>query len=727
MERPRSAEPSFVAGDWTVHPDLNRVTGPDGDVRLEPRVMAVLVHLAAEPGRVVSRTELLDEVWADAVVGEEILTRAVSELRRIFGDSAREPRYIETIINKGYRLIAPVGPVTADEPVVRPASAAAVPMETAAPAEPAAPAAPGIPAAPAGRPLRPVIYGAVVVAAAAALWLAAGRRQDAPQGPAPASLPTVGARAMPLTAYPGHERQPAVTPDGLRVAFAWSGPDGKAEGIWIRQSNSETPLRISSDPGRASWPAWSPDGQSVAWVQQDGGAARIRTASSIGGAARTLHTAPGTIVGLDWGPGDSGLVFAAGDSSAPRLRLQRLDPRSLAVGDADPGDTGLAACVQPRFSPDGRRLAWIRLGPDGTSSLWTAEAGGGGRRRVLETRTGLAGLAWSADGAELVMGMDHAGGYGLWAVPVDGGRAPRRLTDAAEFAWNPAVASGTGGLVYEQVRVDQDLWRIRILGRDPWRLQTDRFLASTRWEYEAEYSPDGRRLALVSARAGTPELWVCDADGANLQRLTQTGDAAVTRPRWSPDGRLLAFNIQEWERSRVAIVPADGGAVRDLTPAGEHERMIGWWTATGDLLLVERGRGSSLGQWLRRVDTGELESSRPPGSFLAWEPSGRFVQPGGGIAHAPDAVCWSPTVLVPDLAPADSDLWRSAGDDILWVLRTGGGAFLMIHETATGKDAFVSDLPGFAGGGLAVAPDASAVVFARLGPVEGDLMQVVQP
>jgi len=101
-------EPTFRVGDWLVSPRLNRVEGNGRAVRLEPKVMQVLVCLAERPGEVFAKEELLRRVWADTFVTDEVLTRAVSELRRVLGDDAKQPRVIETVARGGYRLIAPV-------------------------------------------------------------------------------------------------------------------------------------------------------------------------------------------------------------------------------------------------------------------------------------------------------------------------------------------------------------------------------------------------------------------------------------------------------------------------------------------------------------------------------------------------------------------------------------------------------------------------------------------
>ena len=99
---------AFSIGDWRVDPSLHSVSGAAGEVRLEPKVMQVLVELTEHAGQVVTKERLLHTVWADTFVGDEVLSRAISELRRVLGDDPKAPRFIQTIPKGGYRLVAPV-------------------------------------------------------------------------------------------------------------------------------------------------------------------------------------------------------------------------------------------------------------------------------------------------------------------------------------------------------------------------------------------------------------------------------------------------------------------------------------------------------------------------------------------------------------------------------------------------------------------------------------------
>jgi len=101
-------EGDFRLGEWLICPKLNTVQRDGGAVRLEHKFMLVLVCLAGRPGEVISKDELIRTVWADTFVTDDVLTRAVSELRRILRDDAKLPHIIETVSKNGYRLIAPV-------------------------------------------------------------------------------------------------------------------------------------------------------------------------------------------------------------------------------------------------------------------------------------------------------------------------------------------------------------------------------------------------------------------------------------------------------------------------------------------------------------------------------------------------------------------------------------------------------------------------------------------
>ena len=100
---------SFMVGQWTVEPDLDRISRGGEKRALRPQVMELLVYLARRGGEVCRSEELLTDLWPNKVVTDATLYNCVAELRHQLDEGADGPGYIQTIPKKGYRLLAPVG------------------------------------------------------------------------------------------------------------------------------------------------------------------------------------------------------------------------------------------------------------------------------------------------------------------------------------------------------------------------------------------------------------------------------------------------------------------------------------------------------------------------------------------------------------------------------------------------------------------------------------------
>src|SRR5438309_2960958 len=117
--------PDFRVGPWLIQPSLNTISQNGTSTRLEPKVMEVLVCLSRRAGEAIPKEELLQTVWPNTFVSDDVLKRSISELRRVFEDDAYQSRIIETIPKRGYRLVAHVEPMNG-----APVSAASIPTST---------------------------------------------------------------------------------------------------------------------------------------------------------------------------------------------------------------------------------------------------------------------------------------------------------------------------------------------------------------------------------------------------------------------------------------------------------------------------------------------------------------------------------------------------------------------------------------------------------------------
>ncbi len=713
VDQPTVTAP-FRVGDWLAEPMANRLTRGDDVERVEPKVMEVLALMASQPGETVTKDQFMAEVWTGTVVTDDVLARCISELRKALGDSARRPDYVETIRKRGYVLIAPVEHnVEVD---------AAAPFDPARGDEP--PALTGLdvrrPKLPRRQRPAALVWGlvaAVLLSSAAAIAYQAG---------------VAGVRPLatrPVTSTPGDERDPALSPDGTRVAFAW---DGDAEGerqfdVYVQDARGGAPVRLTNHPAQDLSPAWNPDGTRVAFVRCGvGGECGVFSVDAQGGAEETLVAAGRLdIEGLAWSPDGAWLAFSgrSGRQGAFSLHLVPLDgsppQRLTAPASTYPGD------LDPAFSPDGRLLAFVRTEIDGRQDVAVVTVQGGRVRRLAREQKGVTGLDWTADGQEVVYAANRDGAAGLWRVGLDGS-SPRWVSlgnDAGEIA-SPSVGR-EGGVVFARQQVRSQIVEVSAGGG------VRSVLPSTRDDRQPAVSPDGSRLAFVSTRSGSHEVWTALADGSGAERLTDFGGARVSGPRWSPDGQTVVLSARiDGDADVVVVLPS--GEARTLTddPADDVAPM---WSHDGQWIYFASNRGETWQIYRVPSAGGDAEPVTVGGGVAAAE------APGGGLlVIRPDRRgLWRLPVVdgeirdvratrVPaNLSPADWANWAVVGDAIYVLERRYDRAATVVRISADERRqrvASVADVPEDSG--LGVFPGGARLLLSQQDRADSDVVLV---
>ncbi len=104
-------------------------------------------------------------------------------------------------------------------------------------------------------------------------------------------------------------------------------------------------------------------------------------------------------------------------------------------------------------------------------------------------------------------------------------------------------------------------------------------------------APNGERIAFVSNRTGSKEIWIANSDGSDQTQLTFFNGPSVGSPRWSPDGKQIAFDGYAGGSSDIYVMPADGGKPSRVTSDAANEIRPSWsHDATVDLLRLGQGR-----------------------------------------------------------------------------------------------------------------------------------------
>jgi Tol biopolymer transport system component/tRNA A-37 threonylcarbamoyl transferase component Bud32 len=385
-------------------------------------------------------------------------------------------------------------------------------------------------------------------------------------------------RLVQLTSMRGFELFPAFSPSGDEVAFAWQGEKLDNLDIYIKRVDSPELRRLTTDPAPEGAPSWSPDGRRIAFIRAGLIGFRIYEVSPLGGQPRKVSDFPARRGHPpSWSP--DGRWLAVARAPSPRepalegvylLPVEGGEPRRLEL----PRDDGTP--VIPSFSPDGRRLAYLSLTGFAAGTFHVADLGAdfvpkGPPRRVTLTNAMPAGqLAWARDGKSLVFARIEQD-LTLWRVGIGGDRAPERVELAGLGAVFPATVASRDRLAFVRGLRSVDIYRFA-----PGRPSEPVVASSLVWDFNADISPDGRRI-VYEASGETQDIWLADIDGSNTAQLTRGPGQLQGSPRWSPDGRRVAFDSQAADgHADVWTIDAEGGPPRRLTQEPGDETTPSW-------------------------------------------------------------------------------------------------------------------------------------------------------
>jgi Tol biopolymer transport system component/DNA-binding winged helix-turn-helix (wHTH) protein len=692
-------------GPFLVRPDRNQLEIENRKISLEPRLMQVLVYLASHQDEIVQRQQLKDAVWQDALMGEDSLNRAISDLRRVLQDDSATPRCIETIRKVGYRLVAPVtflAPEESGESGKQTYDSDKTPVSL--------------------RQKRRIWRPLLLITVLSCLAVATIINTTSDDSDLVSLRPST-----PLTNEPGLEVRPAVSPDGTRVAFVRKAREGLPADIYIGQRNAESPLQLTHHPDYENYPTWSPDGNQLAFVRGTDQSAGIFTVPAIGGEPRCIYRSDGFPRHLDWSPDGRWIVFSESPDDDDHSRLELLDMQSddRTTRTLTSPTRGKASDSYPRFSTTGNEIAFIRTGPSGLSDIFCVDLDDNRIRRLTRGQINIWGLDWGPKGDQVYFSSFAGGPYSLSAVSIRGG-AVRRTPVLSEWVRFPTLARDAACLVYESREEIQNIMMQSLADSAASVTEAEPLVVSNALDCEPAWSPDGREIAFVSTRSGHRELWVCDKDGSRLRQLTLLAGAYVACPIWAPNGRQLSFMVAG-EDIAVYVIDVLGGTPRRITPAG-HNALPCSWSRDGDRVYYARTVDGEWQIWQVRPDRSDAAQVTTDGGIAAIEsPDGKtlhLVRPDwNGIWSRPLAggalVC-----TIPELQAGHFQSWAVTAEGIYFVRLEGATTMVLLHDSRDNSTREIAAFPSYPTPRFSISPDGKSLLFVRSDHLDIDLMML---
>jgi eukaryotic-like serine/threonine-protein kinase len=434
------------------------------------------------------------------------------------------------------------------------------------------------------------------------------------------TAPSAAMHFSAVTDFPGVQAQPSLSPDGRSVAFV-SNRDGHYN-IYVALVNGGSLVQITKDPNLKSRPAWSPDGTTIAYARvNDSGTWNVWDVPALGGAPRRLIL---NAADPAWSPDSRSLAY------------ENMADNTLWISGASGENANQVAGTaesewfdaEPRFSPDGRKIAFAARNSDGGpyGELAVADLDSGKTRLLTHDNALALSPAWSPDGRSIYFASSRGGTVNVWKIGADGSGLQQITAGEGDDAELDVSADGKR-IVFSTLREHIALAQLDLQakpGQQSVKLVTT---DTVRDQFGPVYSPDGSHLAYFSNLKGIEQegISVADADGSNATPFVQDPRVNIF-PQWTPDGKYLVYEsaatvFGKWEYRRVAV---SGGVPHTLL--------------TGDGLT--RPESGPDGRLLFAGPNGEVETfdprdnktetlGTPPAhasrELLRWSPDGHSV------------------------------------------------------------------------------------------------------
>jgi Tol biopolymer transport system component/DNA-binding winged helix-turn-helix (wHTH) protein len=605
---------SYRFDDVVVDPSGFRVIRAGKPVDLEPKALSVLILLIENRGRLVDKRELIHAVWGDSFVTDNVLSRAIAQLRKGLADGAKEARYIETVPTRGYRFVAEV---SVDDVGDGPLAGAQATRSSSTLVR--------------QRSWRRVLiaFGTVVVLAFAALGVLVFRNSLFP------AKPFQIANNVQITSSSGLSIFPTLSPDSTRMAY--STDRGGSFEIFVRQlAAGGQDVQITKDGGQNLQPAWSPDGTFLAYYSNSRGG--IWLIPALGGPARKLSEFGSH---PSWSRDGEWIVFQSGgdgevgpDSTGafPPSTIWMMKPDGSSAREITRPGLPEGGHGAPSLSPDGQHVAFVST-TYGSSAVWCAPTAGGLPVRLAERFIKHFDPVFSPDGASVLFGTAPST---LWRLRISTRTCapngePESITSSGGGRLKHLAISRDGKkLAYSSENETSNLLslplpRAGVSTGDAVALTSK---ADCRSSVPA-FSPDGTRIAFASCHAGTVgPISVMNADGSDVQQLTAEGERAII-PSWFPDGRHILYLVQRpvTKLESVDIETRQQGLVTELRQDAGRPQL----SPNGARVAFNSSVNGVQNLWLMDMATKQLTQltfDKKGIGFPVWSPDGKMLAAG---------------------------------------------------------------------------------------------------
>ena len=541
---------------------------------LNAKAFDVLVFLVENPGRILSKDEILSSVWENQFVEEANLPVQISALRKALGERKETPRFLVTIPGKGYEFIANIS--TGKEITIERHRVSHFVIDETELNDQEIDTSISYP----GRILRSptaarilTAGGLLLLLAAASVWFYKSVDQKSGQTARTVRAPLRQASSHIFTAVSGMVDRVAISQDGKTLAYVERLKHQRS--LWLGDVEDNHSIQIVPFADRSYYDlAFAPGGKYIYLTARDPNHREVTLMriSIFGGALQELISKVDS--SFTFSPDGRSLAFLRRDADGNRT--------SLIIADAETGQNErvLTSREKPEntvgvgisWSPDGQMIAFAADAETGGTELLTANVLDGRVSKIGETfGNRIVNIVWQPDESGLFINRNtsnDAGDGRIWFVPYPQGEAKQITDDSLDYHLASLCITADNKLAVLQAQADPQI-QIALDG-DPQR--SHKVLEGTRFRSEGRYgvevAPDGKVLFTANS-TDSRTIWEMDADGSNQRQLTVSQKACYDQQFGiTPDDRFLVFESNRSGASEIWRANRDGSDLKLLTSGG---------------------------------------------------------------------------------------------------------------------------------------------------------------